>query len=388
MREIANYQWSPNVPDTTKQSANNLSVGDYSLTISDTDGCTAVARASILEPESIFINNIELIPNICNNDLTGKINISVNGGQPSYTFQWSNGSTAQNLTGVVAGNYQISIIDANNCELVQSFDLIDPDALIGEILIETASCFGDRDGSITILPDGGFPPYSYSLDGENYNGLAKIVGLTGGEYAVFIKDKNDCVWESNNISLKESPVFKITAFSDKTKVELGDSTFIIANNENNIGDIQYSWDASNRDAFTCRRTLCRSILAKPIVTTVYEVYALDENGCEATDKITIQVDKFRKVFVPTGFSPNFDNTNDVLIIHGKETTKIKSFKVFDRWGEIVFSSTDMKINDISTSWDGTFKGEILNASVFAWILEVEYSDGEIDILKGSTTLIR
>ena len=112
-------------------------------------------------------------------------------------------------------------------------------------------------------------------------------------------------------------------------------------------------------------------------------------GEKAKDFINIYVNKYRRVFVPTGFSPFTGNENDLLRTHGDEGTIVKSFKVYDRWGELVYeNNVPYDINDPDIGWDGTFDGKVMNPAVFVWSLEVEYIDGATDVLKGHSTLIR
>ena len=92
--------------------------------------------------------------------------------------------------------------------------------------------------------------------------------------------------------------------------------------------------------------------------------------------------------MPTGFTPNGDGANDRLTVHGIEGTEIRSFKIFDRWGELVFVSDAFEVNDLSAGWDGYYKGEPMNTNVFAWIVEAQFSDGTIVLEKGHSTLIR
>lgn len=386
--ETLTFEWSNNVPNSTEDIARNLSSGSYSLTLTDEEGCSVANEIEIFEPTAIEVSTNELLPSLCSQDAKGIIRIAVSGGVPVYTFQWSNGSTSQNLEGVPAGNYQVNIRDDNGCEITSSFELRSPDALFGEVTLQGISCAGDRNGQINIDAFGGSPPYSYSLDGENFNTQQIYIGLTSGDYTVYIQDRNNCIWESESLQIVEPAPLEVSINGNNNIVEFGDSLILTADFSSNTGTVQFDWDADNINAFSCRRAPCRSIIAKPTSTTLYEVYAVDENGCEANDQFRILVSKSRKVFVPTGFSPNNDSTNDRLIVHGEEGTIINTFKVFNRWGELVFSSDELQINSPINAWDGTFKGQTLNAAVFTWLLDVTYPDGETEVLRGNTTLIR
>ena len=129
-------------------------------------------------------------------------------------------------------------------------------------------------------------------------------------------------------------------------------------------------------------------MSKPLHTIIYSAYGVDSAGCRALDSVTVNVVKPRFVFVPTGFTPNGDFVNDRLTIRGKEGTKIITFKVYDRWGELLYEAQDFKINNDDFGWDGKFKGETMTSGMYVWYMEVEYIDKEKEIIKGNTSLIR
>jgi gliding motility-associated-like protein len=94
--------------------------------------------------------------------------------------------------------------------------------------------------------------------------------------------------------------------------------------------------------------------------------------------------------VPTGFTPNGDGNNDLLIVHGKSKNivRINEFAIYDRWGEAVYQNINFDINDTAIGWDGTFRGEEMDSGVYVWVLQVQFEDGSTDDFTGHTTLIR
>ncbi|HMQ89265.1 MAG TPA: gliding motility-associated C-terminal domain-containing protein, partial [Flavilitoribacter sp.] len=100
--------------------------------------------------------------------------------------------------------------------------------------------------------------------------------------------------------------------------------------------------------------------------------------------------KNNRVFVPTGFTPNNDGTNDRLLVHARagNPVEVVTFRVFDRWGELVYEDGGFMANDPDRGWDGAFRQQPMNSGVFLWSLEVQYQDGNRESFKGSTTLIR
>ena len=120
----------------------------------------------------------------------------------------------------------------------------------------------------------------------------------------------------------------------------------------------------------------------------YELLAIDSAGCEATDRVTVNVRKDRAIWVPTGFTPNGDGQNDLLRVHGLNGTRILRFQVFDRWGELVYERSGFVVNDPSIGWDGIFRNQPVNPGVYVWYLEAEYIDGYQEVKRGQSTLIR
>jgi gliding motility-associated-like protein len=128
---------------------------------------------------------------------------------------------------------------------------------------------------------------------------------------------------------------------------------------------------------------CPNPTATPSVTTIYTVEATSPDGCTGTASATIFVELIcGEYFMPTIFSPNEDLNNDELCLLGSCITEL-SLKIYDRWGELVFETTDQ-----SECWDGTFKGKPMNAASYVYVLELTLQDGTTVSEKGNVTLVR
>jgi gliding motility-associated-like protein len=134
---------------------------------------------------------------------------------------------------------------------------------------------------------------------------------------------------------------------------------------------------------------CPAPLAKPIRTTTYTVIATTAFGCSDSDKVTIRVlcDN-SQLFIPNTFTPNNDGQNDVFYPRGVGFDKLRAFRIFNRWGEIVFEKRDFPLNDKGSGWDGTFRGRELPPDVFMYTVEVDCEGGETMLWKGDVTIIR
>lgn len=124
-------------------------------------------------------------------------------------------------------------------------------------------------------------------------------------------------------------------------------------------------------------------IASPDITTTYYLIQMQELCGSQTDSITITVkDCEQVIFVPTGFSPNGDGQNDMLFVRGKNIKSL-SFYVYDRWGELVFSTAE-----INTGWDGVYKGKAMSTQVFMYYLKAIFEDDTTFSQKGDVTLVR
>lgn len=133
---------------------------------------------------------------------------------------------------------------------------------------------------------------------------------------------------------------------------------------------------------------CPTPVAGPKVSTTYQVYFTDDNGCSNTGTIQVFVIcKNANLFIPNTFSPNGDGSNDIFYPRGKGLERVKLLRIFNRWGEVVFEKRDVPVNDPSAGWNGTFKGRKPMADVYIYQAEVFCENGDIIKLNGNVALI-
>jgi gliding motility-associated-like protein len=117
---------------------------------------------------------------------------------------------------------------------------------------------------------------------------------------------------------------------------------------------------------------------------------VDSNGCVDEEWILFIVDRKLKVFIPNVFTPNEDGNNDgfTAFTDEKQTRGITRFLIFDRWGELIFQTKDIPVNDPSVGWKGDLNGEPMLPAVFTYLIEIEFIDGEKRLFSGDVTLIK
>lgn len=191
-------------------------------------------------------------------------------------------------------------------------------------------------------------------------------------YAAITAD-NGCV-DTFRTSVTVNPLPGVYIVNKDTTIKYGQSIVL-----NAFGASQYFWTpiAGVTNANIASTTV------QPLVTTTYVVTGTGVNGCKDRDSVRVTVDFKNPISVPTAFSPNKDGKNDVFRLVGVTFQTLMEFRVFNRWGQEVFST-----NNINDGWDGTFNGKDADMGVYNYIIRVGYPDGTAETLKGDVNLIR
>ncbi|MBK9353831.1 MAG: SprB repeat-containing protein [Bacteroidetes bacterium] len=179
------YLWNNG---TTTQNLNSLAPANYSVTVTDNNSCQARSSITILDKSGPTLSTTKVDENCGNSN--GSINLIVTGGTAPFNYLWSNGATTEDINGLSAGTYTVTVVDANNCSVSTSVTIIN---LLGPSLSSTtvdASC-GNNNGSIDLSVSGGTPGYSYSW--SNGATTQDINGLAAGSYTVSVTDAIGCV---------------------------------------------------------------------------------------------------------------------------------------------------------------------------------------------------
>ena len=377
----ANYQfdWSNGVDTEDNPS---LPAGNYSFTITDNNQCTLSETVEITQPDaplSIHVLQEKIVT--CYGGSDGALTIEAEGGTPDYTYLWEMGNTSTSIENVPAGEYNITITDANNCVGEEILAVNQNDSISYNAMVSNISCFGFEDGQINLDSfSGGVAPYFATLDtlsGTGFNNLAP------NNYVVIISDGVGCTQIFNTNILEPLQIF-IELDEDSVLIQLGE-TFEITS-DYNVANPTFTWTPAKwLDCPTCDKPV-----ASPWDDITYAVLMVDENGCFDLDSIFIEVNDERGIAIPNIFSPNNDGENDIFKLRGKNpaVVEVTAFRIFDRHGGIMYEARNFPLNDPSFGWDGKYKGTDVQAGNYIYTALIKYVDGKEVEWKGSIMLIR
>lgn len=359
----------------------NLPAGSYMVDVQDANLCRGSFTFNLEDPP-LLQASFGLQGISCFGENDGVLTALPTGGVGGYAYQWAGGQSAATLSGLGPGSYAVTVTDANGCVTQADTSFGQPPALFIELdTVINALCFGEPTGSISVLGNGGVPPYEFSSGGQVFQVGPTFEGLMAGAYELTIMDANGCT-AAIPATITQPGELTVNAGPDET-IELGYFTRLRA--VANDFSVVYTW--APPDSLSC--TECQNPQANPVNTTTYTVTATDPNGCTATDDVVVIVLKNRPVYIPNAFSPNEDGRNDNFTVYaGPGARQVLRLKIFNRWGGLVFENANFQPNDPSLGWDGFFKGELAQVGVYAFFVEVEFIDGISVLYEGDISLVR
>lgn len=379
------YIWQNGIASAT---SSNMAAGNYRITVTDVNSCSAEGDITINQPLEISITAQSLAPT-CPDSPTGTINANATGGTTPYMFDliYNNSLVGSNAAGdfdnLNGGDYIIHLTDANLCEHSANLSLLTPNPDEFILTTDSTSCYGSSysDGAVHITAVSVFnQPYQYSIDGGAPQFGGDFYNTTAGTHIITTTNNSGCVTEQS-IVVPEPAEGIITITPGDSTIQLGSDiqlgTSFAPYTSSAI--VSYNWSAAQ--GLSC--TDCANPVATPYDNnSEYTLAVVYNKGCVAVSSVKVSVEGHPPVFTPNAFSPNGDGNNDVFLVYGEAIKKVE-LKIFNRWGELIFES-----NNQFSGWDGTYKGELQNPGVYTFIAAVTYLDGKKTDKNGSLTLVR
>ncbi|MFT4536313.1 MAG: gliding motility-associated-like protein [Saprospiraceae bacterium] len=371
----------------------NLVAGEYILQITDGNGCVVNDTINLITPDPLMVevNPFTTVDISCFSGAMGRIGLITSGGNAGdLTFEWSpDVSTTSFATDLSPGFYSVTVTDVNDCTAETFYELTSAPPIVATIPVpEEPNCFGETTCVRVDTVTGGVGNnYTFTINNGPRLPIDSCFTIFAGPYLITVFDSAGCAIDTM-ITIEQPSQVTVDVGADIT-IDLGTSSdpvsaFIVS--ELDVDSI--TWTPSVD--IECNTSDCQIVTFSPNETTSYTVTVTDENGCLATDDITVLVDLTRNVYTPNIFSPNANNQNDHFQINaGNGVTMVNYLKIFDRWGNLIYIDESYMPNDTQhIGWDGTRNGTENEPGVYVFIAEVEFIDGVSIIYKGDVTLVR
>lgn len=299
---------------------------------------------------------------VCFEACDGTASVAVTGGNGAFTYVWSGGSGGNNpLTEhLCAGDYIVAINDTNMCATSANLTIGQPPLLeIDNNSQVEPWCNGDCNGSLTIIdPEA----VDYSFDGGvSWQSNATLDSLCAGSFNIAIRNADGCIGTAQ-ATVTEPPA--VTADFAHLPIPANINAPTIDFHDQSEHAVAWVWDIAGLASSTDQNPRYTFSDKYP---GVYEVclVAIDNHGCRDSICHEVVIDNVLQTYIPNAFTPDGNGVNDSWwMVRNMDDVTDFHMRVFDRWGEVVFESTDPNI-----AWDGTFRnggGEILKQDVYAY----------------------
>ncbi len=262
------YAWSTG---SSSANLNNVGAGNYSLLLTDANGCTISQSATVTEPTALNISASSL-PTACGAS-TGSASAIASGGTGAFSFLWSNNATGASATGLAAGNYSVTATDANGCQNSAATSVAQLGGVTASIAsTSAANCAGAATGSATAAAAGGQSPYTYAWTSGSSS--ISATGLIAGAYVLSITDANGCLSTATTTISQPTAISASGTVTDATTGNANGSIMLQASGGTGAFSFLWSNGSSSQNLSN-------------IGAGAYSVTISDANGCTRTESFTV-----------------------------------------------------------------------------------------------------
>ncbi len=342
----ASIDWAPSIADL-----NNVGAGTYTYTVIDAVGSTITGSITIESPSPIVIetqamNEIDMQSN-------GSATANVSGGIEPYEFLWSTGSTAPSIINQSAGNYIVTVTDANDCSRIQEITIgheFTPISVSAATTNNPLACFGDTNASISLEISGGFEPYT--IEWTPFGSDLSTLGA--GTYSITVSDDNGQI-ENIEITITQPDVLEL----------IFENTPATGNNMDGTATVFVTGGASPYEYLWSNGATESSI--GNLAPGDYSLILTDANGCTVNRLVTIE--SVTNLFEHNDFLLNLypNPVQDHLFLEWSEQIDVEQLEVFDVLGQVIPLSYQLLGNKISIQLDKQIAG--------TYYLQLKVKDG-------------
>ncbi|MGM0649650.1 MAG: PKD domain-containing protein, partial [Bacteroidota bacterium] len=258
------YSWGDN------HLIEGLCAGDYSITVTDANGCEVSEDFTITEPPELIITDTSYQNLSCFDADDGEIHVTASGGTGTLTYNWSDGGSGPDRVDLPAGSYYLTVVDEHDCSVTESFTLTQPDELLVSISPDQAICEGQT-ADINAQAIGGTEPYVYYWDsGNGFSAGANMLTTTPDTtttYSVYVEDAHGCESPIQSMTVTVSPEMGMQLITEDNSCYQSCDGEAQLNISGGLDPFDYSWGADGH----IYQNLCAGM---------YSVTVTDIIGCQ------------------------------------------------------------------------------------------------------------
>ena len=306
----------------------------------------------VLIAERFEVQEVDIEDATCHGDASGRIKLSVSGGQTPLSFSWSHDGTIDSpeVSGLLAGSYQVTVRDANACELViHDLEVSQPELLeVATIESEAVSCFGRADGRARVRIIGGIAPFTVAYEEATVMGNEVLFeNLEGLFYGFEVEDANGCsALIELDIPTPKPETLVVQLQKPSCPGQANGSLLVLPKALN--APYVYRWEGQDSD----------NQLLTDLSSGIYPVEVTDSRGCIALGVGEV-IDKAPMVRMPTGYK-----TAEGLF-QGVSNCEIEfTLSIFNRWGELIYSGEE--------GWDGKIHGKEAPMGTYSYLFQYRF----------------
>ena len=361
----------------------DLAPGDYTLRVSDGNGCERVEMIRIEARAPVVIDNVTAGDTRCGLRNGGIILAASEGTQP-YSFRLDGGPEQDSTIffGLAAGDYTVVAEDADGCRDSVRVNIAASDApQITALIADTLDCTPAGSGTLRIEATGGSGGYTYQLaEADPFVSSPFFENLPPGQYEVRVRDSDDCRSEPVTAVIRADPTPRLAVEAISPATCGSENGSFTVSGKGGTGDL--------------RTTLNGSLIAlaqpvRELLPGAYSLRTVDRRGCSDTLTVVIPAGDC-PVYLPSAFSPNGDGRNDVFrpqFWSGAEGTVIQ-FSVHDRWGGALYQSGERELTDPGLGWDGRARGRPMEPGTYLYVFIWRSTTGIVRRHAGEIVLLR
>ncbi len=250
----------------TSEDLFGLGGGFYEVTITDGNSCTKTDSITIFEPALLVVSTV-VTDVLCNSASTGAIDLTVTGGTLPYTYIWGNGATSEDISGLIAGTYLVTVTDANLCTATTSAIVSEPAGMTVAHTTQDLRCFNQPTGRIVLTVGGGTLPYGFTWT-NNVSTVDSAVNIPAATYTITITDANGCT-TTDNATITQPTDITITEAITNVSCFGGNNGSIVLATSGATPGYTYVWQPN----------VSSSDVASALIAGSYAVTVTDANNC-------------------------------------------------------------------------------------------------------------